>query len=589
MGAHLRGGLPAREGRSVTEHLRRCAGCKVVFLELSDVDRGLRVVIGPLICGPALGGYLAALGRTGPGAVRGIVGWWRGMPAWQAGVGITAVSAALFLLIPTVLLASADREGESSLPRARAPLPVPLPPVVPAVPRTEPRFVPRPGPEPERPAPAAVPAGSSRLVASIGPVGALVRGQPGIVAIRLRNAGERSTGEIRAFIELPPGVAARTARRPGDGWSCRTRSGGLRCLRRSLLPGRDTAAFLRVAVAPDAPGGRPLHLRVTGGGGRISAAAGSGVRADGAAARFAADGRLTARSVGNGLVTCQQARFGCEMARRRIRGYRDNDLWSMRPLDQDSDPSTSSSSAARLDLPERADIVWAGLYWSATVPGDLLARHAVPGIRLRPPGAGRYATVKAAEVGYRDLPAGIAYQAFSDVTGLVRRTGRSGGRWWAADAPLRPGVSAHAGWALVVVVADRRLPYGRVAVLDRATVVGGGHDTMDIPLDGLRQASPPGRSTPPARLDMVAWDGDADLTGDAVLLDGRALRPEGGDRDPGNAFDGSATGALGGGDTFGTEVDTFRPRLRPQSLLLVSTQEDVLLFGVAAITVSTGF
>jgi hypothetical protein len=84
----------------------------------------------------------------------------------------------------------------------------------------------------------------------------------------------------------------------------------------------------------------------------------------------------------------------------------------------------------------------------------------------------------------------------------------------------------------------------------------------------------------------VAWDGDGDLAGDSVLLDGRALRPEGGDRDPGNAFDGSATGTRG--DTFGTEVDTFRSRIRPRSLVRVCTQEDVLLFGVAAISVSTG-
>jgi hypothetical protein len=499
------------------------------------------------------------------------------------------------------------------------------------------------------------PAAKARLAATIDPLGSLVRAQSGIVGVRLRNTGRGTSGQVTAAIELPKGVTpqgasgrkgasvgvAATPVGTADGWSCRMETRAAHCTRDGLAAGQSTALFLRVQVAPDAPAGAGPAVRVKAGGLSVTARSTAEVRASGASARFAADGRLVTRAIGNTLLTCPKKTPGCAAAATRTPGRRDNDLWHMVALDHDGDPATANSSSARLALPRGSRLVWAGLYWSAT--GDTDRR-----IKLRGPGAGAYTTVRSTEVTRRKLPIGPGYQAFADVTRLVR--GHAQGRWWVADARLRAGISRHAGWSLVVVAADPHQPYGQAAVLDTATVVSGakgtgakgtgakgaagkgaggpgpGGTSLDVVLGGLSA------SAAPARLDLVTWDGDADLKGDMVTLGGRALRPDGGDRDPHNAFDssvfdspagkstgpaGKSTGPAGksagpagksagptgamragptgakradsgsasreGTDTFGVDVDTFHPILGHHPVLRLVTRKDVLFFGVAVV------
>lgn len=424
------------------------------------------------------------------------------------------------------------------------------------------------------------------LVATIDPLGTLVRARPGIVAVRLRNAGGRPSKELEAVVDLPQGVTQLDSEsRQGlavaagpidivDGWRCRTDKQSVRCVRAALAPGRTASIFLRVNVAADAPEGAGLGVRVRAGGLRVNAKSGEGVRASGAAARFGADGRLVTQTIGNTLLSCPPISPGCASARNRVPGRRDNDVWSMTPVDRDADPATRSSSAARFDLPAGGRVLWAGLYWSATGPSDAPAGD----IRVRAPRAKRYVTIRAAEVLHRTLPVGPGYLAFADVTRLARTAGHAKGRWWVADASMLAGVSRHAGWSLVVVAADPRQPSGRTAVLDTAVVIRGKSGPFEVPLFGLSS------SAARARLDLVVWDGDADLRGDSVTLDDRRLRPRGGDRDVHDVFDGSVGD---GRDTFGLDVDTFNPVLGRQSVLAISTTQDVLLFGVATVRVPT--
>ncbi|GAA2851071.1 hypothetical protein GCM10010517_08630 [Streptosporangium fragile] len=421
-----------------------------------------------------------------------------------------------------------------------------------------------------------------RLVARIDALGALVRSEAGIVAVRVRNAGRVKSGEVVADVTLPRGVTplvgtGRGRAAPGgvapvgtvDGWSCRARDRGARCVRGPLEPGRATVVFLRVLVSAAAAAGAAPSVRVSAAGTRVTAGSRGGVRAHGAPARFATDGRVAVSAIGNTLLSCAPARPGCERARARKGGGRDNDRWEMRLLDRDGDPSTSSSSAARLRVPASSKVVWAGLYWSASAP---------PGgrIRFRAPGEKRYRQVKASRVTERRLPAGRAYQAFADVTRLL---GKVRGTYWVADPALRPGVSRHAGWSLVVITADPRRPYSRTVVVDTAAVLDRDRRSLRVPLDGLDSAGAP------ARLTLVTWEGDAGVWGDRVALGGRPLRPVGGDRDPGNPFDGSAAGSVDTRMTFGTDVDRFRAPLGRDPVLRLSTRRDVLLFGAAVVSV----
>ncbi|MDP9863720.1 MULTISPECIES: RNA polymerase sigma factor [Streptosporangium] len=597
MDAYVRGALARRESRALDGHMDDCTGCHEAFLELTDVDRSLRATVGPLVAGPALAGYLAALGGVGAAGTSGPPGRWR--PAPTARRRAVAAGAAAGTVTLAAALALVSARGPQAAPAA----PVPDPPPI-AAPAPVPQDPPSPPPSPPGrtsspgegdrsrgragPRPAAPPSGGGaalvpapRLIARIDALGALVRSETGIVAVRLRNVGAGKSGELVADVGLPYGVTVSAAARRGravsvvkpvgtvDGWACRADVAGARCSRGPLAAGRTTAIFLRVVVSPAADEGAAPSVRVSTPGAGVTARARTGVRAVGAPARFATDGQVVTSAIGNTLLDCARADRRCRAARSRRGHSRDNDLWRMRPFDQDRDGSTRSSSAARLSLPRRARLVWAGLYWSASAPAD-------GRIKFKTPGDGGYTRVRADRVTERRLPAGTAYQAFADVTRLM---GGLRGTYWAADASLTPGVSRHAGWSLVVVAADSRRPYSQAVVVDAATVVDREHGPAWIPLDGLTSTASP------ARVDLVTWEGDADLRGERVTLGGRPLRPDDGDRDADNPFDGSATGAEGTDLTFGTDVDGFRAPLGPNPVLKVSTGRDVLFFGVAVVRV----
>ncbi|WP_370026896.1 hypothetical protein [Planotetraspora sp. GP83] len=609
---HVEGALARRDAQAVDEHVAECIDCRAVFLELADVPQGLRVIVGQLVAGPAVDDYLAELARANEGAgtpLYGVAALFRRVPtahrAVLAGAAVATLAGAAFIVVadpiadekpglppgagalrtPTPGASAPRTSGTPSSPRRETDHPRPdhprpyHPGRAPAEQRPRAR---RPYPveprealakpretSPEvtrlpvrRPEPAA---GRPALAATIDPVGALVRARPGIIGVRLRNTGAAPSRDVEAAVALPPGVTL-SGNGPGngsrpavgvgtvDGWACRTAGRDVRCGHGALAPGQATTVFLRVDVAGDAPTGRELALRVWSGGLRVAARSAAGVRASGAAARFAADGRVTTRAAGNTLLTSSESSKppACAPGGSGSGGSGSGGTGSIGsvlavPVDLDGDPSTRSSSCARLDLPAGSRVLWAGLYWSAT------GRSAIPAgdIRVKAPGSRRYMTVHAAEVVRRDLPTGAGYQAFADVTSLAGTAG--GGRWWAADPSMRWGESQHAGWSLVVMLSGGRQPYGRAAVLDMATVVDGGKGPLKVPLDGLSAA--------PARIDLVLWNG---ATGGSVTL--------------------SHGGGGVAGYAAGVAVGTFHTVLGRHPVLRLTTRDNTLLFGVAAVS-----
>ena len=682
MGAYVRGGLARRESKAVDEHVKSCEECHGVLLELADVNRGLRVMVGPLIAGPMFGGYAAALAKAmatgGAGGLLGVLRRLRQTPRQQQAM-MAGGMAVLVATAAGLLLVSDERPLQAAPPAAtpvaQSPImPEPVPVDAPSDSDTPvPVRAPSPSEAPARvPPPARTPKpGPARLRVTIEPMGALVRAETGLIALRLHNYGGSVSESLSADVRLPSGVtlipssAARSGfavsaarpstvssgrresgvssaqgvsasagreggaaisgavegaagrgggavaeaaagrgvgamasagvegavgrrsdeappksggaggQKPGgasgpkitmDGWSCRPSSSGARCTRKPLAAGQGTSVFLRVLVAERAPEGGGPSVRVAAGPLRVQAKARHGVRASGAPARFATDGPVTVRAIGNTLLSCPREVTSCAEARRRAGAQRDNDLWPMMALDLDDRPETRSSSGAKLTLPKGGKVVWAGLYWSAA------GGEAGP-IKLRPPGRRRYVTVKPADAAVRELPLGPVYQAFADVTHLVGKSGT----YWAADAPMEEGPARHAGWSLVLVVADPGEPYGQAVVLDTATVIGGASKRVRFPLGGLTPAQAP------ARAELVVWEGDVDLRGDKVSLGTGALTPVGGDRDRENVFDGSARGVPE--LTFGVDVDTVTAVLGADPGLTIVTDKDVVLFGAVAVSV----
>lgn len=261
----------------------------------------------------------------------------------------------------------------------------------------------------------------------------------------------------------------------------------------------------------------------------------------------------------------------CAEARLREGRHRDNDNWVMAPLDDDQDPTTTSSSAATWDLPEGGAVRWAGLYFSAAGAPD------APTARVKGPGMTEYRTVAATDTEVADLPAYPAYQAFADVTDLVRAQG--GGQWWVGDVPAREGRGVYAGWSLVVVLEDPGIgSYNQAMVLDDTGAVFRDDTGMSFPVSGLLPAAVP------SHVDVVAWEGDADLRGDRVTVDGQVVAPSSGYGEADNAFAGSARGAVGDPLTFGTDVVRFDAVLGRETDIRILTEQDAVLVGVVAVT-----
>ncbi|GAA3236848.1 sigma-70 family RNA polymerase sigma factor [Actinocorallia longicatena] len=584
LGAYVRGGLAKKETARVEAHLDDCSDCRAIYLELKDLNRSLRTLVGPLILGVGGAAYLLKGGIFG-----GALFWWKTLPKrqQQALAGGTAVAVAVaagLLALPAGNELPLPKKAEPRPPAVArpqrpapvkpAPAPAPVPKPVPAP--GDPAVVPPPVPRPVSSTPSPRP---SRLDAEIGTVGVLLRGKPGIVAMTVRNSGGGASRPIAADVALPPGVGftggatGRTAAAwaplvaPGGGWSCRPMEEVLRCAHGPLRPRATASAYLHVLVADDAPLGPPvsLALRQDGGKAALKAEADRGVQEAGMPARFATDGNVRIVQAGNALMSCPAGKPGCEEARNRKGTELDNDFWPMKPIDLDDAPGTASSSAA--DLTFGGKVLWAGLYWSGVESGEEKTA------RLRVPG-GAYTTVKAQDADAVKLPGYGAYQAFADVTSKVTESGR----YWVADVPTRTGVAKYAGWSLVVVVSDPAAPLSRTMILDGPKALGPtGADRVDVPVDGLLPAAIP------ARIGVVAWEGDAQLGEDRVLLsgDGRTAATSLGGA---NAFVSSAAGAVGPRMTYGVDVVSYTARLRGKPLLSLTTKTDAYVAGVVTVT-----
>lgn len=73
LGAYVRGGLARRDAARVEQHLRECRRCTAIYLELTEVNSGLRALLAPLLLGSAAAAYLASTGTSAGTAAGGLV------------------------------------------------------------------------------------------------------------------------------------------------------------------------------------------------------------------------------------------------------------------------------------------------------------------------------------------------------------------------------------------------------------------------------------------------------------------------------------------------------------------------------------
>ncbi len=248
----------------------------------------------------------------------------------------------------------------------------------------------------------------------------------------------------------------------------------------------------------------------------------------------------------NTLMTCPpgttetQTGVACEDG--QDGGLADDNYYPMDYVDVDGVAATVNSSSANLAVPAGATVLFAGLYWGAafdqgeTLPlqcddtqrtGHAAANPAAAASAwLKPPG-GSYVPVNATtfDTYTEDLGCGnpgaaderTRYQAFADVTSLVQAGG--GGSYTIGNVQAGTGADRHAGWSLVVAYQDVTQPARNLTVFDGFAQVANGATTT-IPVSGFRTPIDGDVNT---QLGFVSYEGDINLTGDSLALNGSTL------------------------------------------------------------------
>jgi uncharacterized repeat protein (TIGR01451 family) len=208
-------------------------------------------------------------------------------------------------------------------------------------------------------------------------------------------------------------------------------------------------------------------------------------------------------------------------------------------VDANSDTvdDTETSSGAVLTLPPGAEVLFAGLYWTGSVPADFSEgdpgdANAWVNTLINPPGPGGYQTVTGTEldtVGPSGTPPNVAHawNSFVEVTSIVQAAGP--GEYTVGGVPLQPNptfqssTSASGGWALWVAYGHPGEPWRNLSVFD-----GYQGPTQTFAVDGF--VTPPSGAFNTA-VGVSAVEGDGGLTGDAMQINnvnlGDPLTPAG--------------------------------------------------------------
>lgn len=191
---------------------------------------------------------------------------------------------------------------------------------------------------------------------------------------------------------------------------------------------------------------------------------------------------------------------------------------------------TRNSSSAELSLPAGSNTIkLARLYWGGRVKTTEfdLVQAANKKIKLRKGTDNFYTEFTASQIDkstfIQNNALYVRYQAFADITSFIQTNGA--GIYFTGNAPLSTGIidygGNYGGWCIVVVFENPSLNYNSVRLYDGFQQVfdNGNPLTTSITLTGLNV--PPGAlDTSDAKMGVTAWEGDANLNGDFLKING---------------------------------------------------------------------
>jgi RNA polymerase sigma factor (sigma-70 family) len=285
LAGYIRNKLSRAEAQRVRKHLDGCDRCRLLFVELTDINSRLGAILGPIVLGGAAAGYLAAGGGAAAtagtvgtfGTAGTLLGWILRRPEAQVGGGVTVLAGTAALIFAFA--------ANPVVPAEVVSIPTPTAPTVLPPSTTPPPPTSTPTPSPSEPtpsttgpaprdtvststapspsvllAPEPTPQTGVELSVALEPMVALVRGRPGLLRLTVRtptSADDEATLALTATVTLPEGVTLRIGN-AGNGWNCvNGDDGAVICNRSSLPAGRTTWAHIHLSIGDDAADGVP--------------------------------------------------------------------------------------------------------------------------------------------------------------------------------------------------------------------------------------------------------------------------------------------------------------------------------------------
>lgn len=208
-----------------------------------------------------------------------------------------------------------------------------------------------------------------------------------------------------------------------------------------------------------------------------------------------------------------------------------NDNEDMQYIDVDGSmgdgATTWNSSTADLQLPQgNTTIKFARLYWGGRVTNSQfnLATPENQTVKIRKGNSGTYENVKALSIDQATISNGYTqYQAYADITNFIKQNGS--GTYSVGNVPLTTGAISgggnNGGWCIVAVYENSQLNYNSIRVYDGFERVynDGMATTNSVTLTGLNV--PSGMlAASDAQMSVMAWEGDANITGDFLKING---------------------------------------------------------------------
>ena len=193
---------------------------------------------------------------------------------------------------------------------------------------------------------------------------------------------------------------------------------------------------------------------------------------------------------------------------------------------------TRNSSSADLVLPAGTNTIkLARLYWGGRVKDSEfdLSSKTNRTIKIRKGTTEAYSNVTALgmdKTAISNTSGFSEYQAYADITAFIKNNGA--GTYQVGNVPLSVGSVSnggnHGGWSIVVVYENDNEPYSSVRVYDGFQQVYsyGNPTTTTVTLTGLDVPSGI-MAADDAKMGVVAWEGDANLTGDFLRINGNTF------------------------------------------------------------------